>query len=915
VTGSGRGPMEPVRSLARVFRFPFSRRRMQADINAELAFHLETRIEEIMAEQGIPREEAAAEAAVRFGNVASYRRQLRRIDRAAHNRERITELLDMIFREARQSIRSLSRSPSFSIIALLTLALGLGASTAIFAILDGVVLRPLPYPSAGRLIAVGTTWPGVKAGEEYGISSFMYFRFRQSSRALEKLGVYQTDLFALPPANRAPAQRITAVEASASLFGVLGMKPELGRVFNEQDERSIRPAIVLLSHSIWSVRFGRDPGIVGKVIDVGGLSLEVVGVLPKGARLPDRDADIWVPLYLNPSDPPQNNHTLSAIGLMQDGTTVESTYRELDALTRRIVTDYPHVYGSEFMRTTGFALFARSLRDQVIGTEVAKVLWIIFASVLLVLAIAATNVAALFMVRMSARQREIAIRSALGADRGRIAIHCMSESLLLASGAALGAIALASALIKIVLAFAPANLPRLEEIHLDSHGVLFCAAASLLIGVVFGLLPIARTALDIGILRDGRRGLSGSRSQSASRRSLVLLQVALSVVLLVSAGLLAKSFARLRSTRPGFDSHGVLTMSIALRPDRYRSDAQIVGFWRELAERVEAVPGVRSAGGTTSLPLTEEAGCTEVFAQDSRLSDAERDPCVPVLFVAPGYFATMRIPVEGAEPGWNENETGAGTMVISRVLASRLWPGESPIGKTLVISQQRRLAFRIAGIAGDVRADRLEKPPIAAAYFPLAAPASAGPVDRSDFDAIYLHFVVRSDSLDRGKLGAAVRDAASQIDPRVAVAELRSMESIVSSSLARTTFAALLLAIAAAIAMSLSAVGIYGVISYGITERRAELGVRVALGARVLEIMRVVVGEAVRLAVLGAALGDMLALVASRALRSLLYEVSPSDPVVAIGAVVALLCVAIAASYAPARRASAIDPAESLRAD
>jgi putative ABC transport system permease protein len=322
---------------------------------------------------------------------------------------------------------------------------------------------------------------------------------------------------------------------------------------------------------------------------------------------------------------------------------------------------------------------------------------------------------------------------------------------------------------------------------------------------------------------------------------------------------------------------------------------------------------VRSTGGTSSLPLAEEAGCTAVHPVDSRSSEAERDPCVPILFVTPGYFATMRIPVQGSEPPWNE--MGAGTMVISHLLATRLWPGENAIGKTLVVAQRRRLAFRITGIAGDVRADRLEKPPIAAAYFPLAAPAAAGPTDRSDFDVLYLHFVVRSDSLERGTLAAAVRDAAAQIDRQVAVADPRSMESIVSASLARMTFASLLLAIAAAIAMSLSAVGIYGVISYAVTERRGELGVRVALGARVLEVMRVVVGEAVRLTTLGAILGVMLSLVASRALRSLLYEVSPTDPFVAIGAMAVLLCVAVIASYAPARRASAVDPAESLRSN
>jgi putative ABC transport system permease protein len=904
-----------MQKLTRVFRFPFSRRRMRADVDSELAFHIHSRIEEIMSRDGLSLADAEAEATRRFGDVADYRQQLRTIDRQTHLRQQLSEYAQMLRREARQSLRSLRRSPSFSVIAVLTLALGLGACTAIFTVLDRVVLRPLSYPEAGRLISIGTKWPGIRTGEEYGISSYMYFRFRESSRDLENLGVYETEVFALPAANGADAEKVTVVDASASLFPVLGIKAELGRTFNTDDERPLDTSVILLSHMIWLRRFGGDRAIVGKTVDVGGRFMQVIGVLPADATLPNRDGDIWAPLHLDSRELPQNNHVMHAIGLLKSNASIGHAYADLSVLTQRITADFPQVYGEKFMRTTGFGLFVRSLHDEVIGPSVARILWVIFASVALVLAIAATNVAALFLIRMDVQRREIAMRAALGADRALIALHCLSESLLLSAGAAAGALVFAEALLHILLAFAPASLPRLDEIALDTRGVLFCIAAAAITGIAFGVLPLGRATLDVAILRDGGRGLTSSRRQATARRALVMLQVALSVVLLVSAGLMAKSFAKLRAVRPGFAPAGVLTMSISLRPDRYRSDAQIVGMWRELSSRVAALPGVHGTGGTSSLPLTTDAGCTTLLVEESESRAANHSPCVPIVFVSPGYFETMRISVDGEAPGWAENETGSGTMVVSKALAAQLWPGSNAIGKTLVFSQQRRLVFRVSGIAGDVRADGIQKPPSATAYFPLAAPASAGVASRSDFDVNFLHFVVRSDSNDMRQLGTAIRRAAAEIDPQLPVADFGSMESIVAKSMAQTTFTALVLAVAAVIATLLSAVGIYGVISYTVVQRRSEIGIRMALGARFLAIARVVVGQAITLAVVGAAIGLIVATLATRALRSLLYDVSPSDPTIAFGAVFALLGIAVLASYAPARRAAAIDPAEALRTE
>ena len=912
---SRRDPDDGWRGLQRVFRFPSSRRRVREDVDAELAFHLEGRAAELMERDHLTRAEAAEEVERRFGDVDAYRRELGTIDGASHRRAALRERVSTLLRELGQALRSLRRARSFSLLAMFTLALGLGASTAIFTLLDRIVIEPLDYPNANRLIRIGTRWPGIKEGEEYDVSKFMFERFQEQSKTLEHVGIYMYEFFTLPAANGLDAERIMSADASASVFAMLDIRPELGRLFTAQDQVAVDPAVVLLSHELWMRRFGGDRAIIGKTIDLDGRPKEVIGVLPPGVRLPERDVQLWIPLHLDPAEPPFNNHIFSAIGLVKRGASIDQSFRELDGLTRRITAGHPDVYGREFLTKTGFGLFVRPLHDDIVGPEITRSLWIMFASVAVVLLIAAANVASLFLIRIDARRREIALRAALGADRGRLAMHFLSESMLLATGAALGAIALALLLLRVVLVLAPTDLPRLHEVRFDSSSVAFCAIVALLVGLVFGLLPIIRARFVTGTLREGGRGLTGSRTQAAARRTLVIAQVALSVVLLVSAGLLAKSFAQLRAVRSGLDPHGVLSMTIILRPDRYANDAQVLAFWHELARRTAAMPGVTNTGAISSLPFTGEMGCTTVFAEDSPLDPAMRSRCVSTMTVSPGYFATMRIPLKGEEPGWAENESGAGTMVASEKLASRFWPGESAIGHTLVISERRRLEYRITGIAADVRADGLQKPPIEAAYFPIAAPAAAGPSSMSELSGNFLSFVVRSTRDDLPSLGAAIRHAVGEMDSRVPVVDVRAMDAVVAKSIAQSSFMMLLLAIAAAIALALSAIGIYGVISYTVAQRRAEIGIRMALGAKMAQVRGIVVGQSVKLVVLGAAAGMLIAIAAMRVVRSLLFQVSPNDPTVLVGSAAILLLVAFLASYAPARRAAAVDPAEALRAD
>ncbi len=910
------------RGFRRTFRLPARRQHLDADVDAELRFHLEGRVEELMVREGLPRDVAEREARRRFGNVERYRRETRAIDHHTHTRRLGMDTFGDVRRETRTALRTLGRAPTFSLIALVTLALGIGAATAIFTLLDRVVLRPLPYANADRLVRVATSWPvGPMAGRTFGISRYMYHRFGADARTLENLAVYSGDGYLLPAEHGRDAERVLGVDASASLFDVLGFRPALGRLFTADEQRQRESRVVVLTHALWQRRFGGDAAIVGRSIEVGGgARREVIGVLSPGAELPDRKAEFYEPLYLDPAAAPQNHHVFTAIGLVRPGVTTQGAYAELDALTRRITDEYPNVYGTKFLERTGFALTLRTLRDDVVGPKAVRVLWTLFASVGLVLLIAAANVANLFLVRTEARRRDVAVRTALGAGRAQLATHFLSESLLLAAGAALGAAALGWTLLRVVLHYAPATLPRLDEVAFDLRSALFCAAVSLAAGLTFGLMPLPYARLDVPTLRDGGRGLTASRGRRAARRTLVVAQVALAVVLLAAAGLMLKSFGRLRAVRPGFDASDVTTMRLLLLGDRYRTDAQLVAFWHDVTRRVESLPGVTSVGATAMIPLSGDGGCTGVHTDRPGPDGSPRAACVPTLSVTPGYFRTLGIPVRGRATTWADDEAGSGAMVVSRSLAERLWPGENAVGKTLVYSMRRPLRFTVVGIAADVRANGLQQPPIDAAYLPLAPPAAAGPPKGggADMGAASLSLVVRSSAASArtdGQLVAAIRRTLREIDPQVPLMDVEPLEAIAARSIAQTSFTMLLLALSAAIALVLSAVGIYGVISYLVAQRRNEIGVRVALGAPSGRVGRMVVMQSMGMAVAGALIGVVVAAAGGRLLGALLFEVSPTDPVVLTVVPIVLVAIAAVASLAPAWRATHVDPVAALRMD
>ena len=907
----------------RVFQLPFARRRIGRMVDDELRFHIEGRIEQFM-EWGMTREQAEAEARRRFGDYDEYRRQACDIDeRTMRDRNRL-ELLDTLRRELRHAVRALLRTPSFTAIAFVTLALGLGATTAIYTILEAVVLRPLPYPDADRLVSVlhPATVPGT--GEsEWGLSSAGFFYFRRENRTLADLGSYTTGDLAVYGDGEAERARVGLV--SHPVLAVLRATPAVGRLLTAEDDRPNGPHVVMLGYDLWQRRYGGDPRVVGRVIQTSVGPYEIVGVTAKGFNLPKPGpfaeggnlagfrVDLWVPLQLDPNARPVNSHQYFGVGRLKPGATAETARRDLQALAARFPELFPTAYSQGFIDEYNFRVGVKSLRDSVLGDKVARSLWVLFGAVGLVLLIACANVANLFLVRTETRRRESAIRTALGASRSHMAAYYLAESLMLALAAGAAGLLLAHLGIRVLLALAPTDIPRLSEVGLNWTGVAFAAAISLATGVAFGLLPLARAGrVDIDTLREGSRGLSPSPRQRAVRGALVVTQVALALMLLAAAGLMLRSFARLRGVHPGLDPSGVLVFDVGLPQTKYPDHQAAAAFHRELQARLAALPGVRVVGATNSVPLRDfGTGCSVVFREARPYGPDERAPCVATPKATPGFFRALGIPVQGRAPEWSDAEANTGAVVVTKALADRLWPGEDPIGKGINSGGMGKTQgwYRVVGVVPEIRAAGLNRPPTEIVFYP------AVPVPGTWFwQPMYgVSYVVRTAGDNPTALASSIRRVVAELDPTVPLMNVGTMEQVVERSMARTSFIMVLLGLAAGMALLLSAVGIYGVISYVVAQRRGEIGIRMALGARISQVARLVVMQSVRLAVVGVVIGLAGALAGTRVMRSLLYDVSPTDPLVLALVPLVLLAIAAAASFAPARRAARVDPVEVLR--
>ena len=698
--------------IRRVFRLPSTRTRLGTELEAEFRFHLEGRIEDLMRREGLTRSAAEHEARRRFGDFSDYRQQVRVIDDTTYRRRARMELFDVIRREVGQAVRTLWRTPAFTAIAFVTLALGIGATTAIYSVLDSVVLQPLPYRNAARLVAIvhPANVPGT--GESvWGMSAGGYFQFLKQNRTLDDLGGFTTDAFTLT-GSAGDAEQVQVGAVTASVFSALQAHASRGRLVTADDDRPNAPDVVVLSYELWKRRYAANPAIVGSVIQTSEGPRQVIGVAEPGLGLPmpgpfaSREdlaafsVDLWEPLKLNPAGPFYNSHQYTGIARLKPGVTAEQAQADLSRIMTHFTELMPTVYSIGFMRGFHFRVAVTPLKDAVLGPAVVRSLWIMFAAVALVLLIACANVANLFLVRLESKRREAAVRGALGAGRAQMALHYLAESLTLSLAAGIAGLLVARWALPAIMTVAPRSLPRFSSIHFGWSAAAFGIGIAVLAGSVFGLMPAFKASVDVEALRDGGRGQTGSRRQRATRDILVVAQVSLAVVLLAGAGLLLRSFERLRSVQPGLDPRAVLTFQVNLPADRYIQETASQNFHREFSTRLAALPGVTAVGADDALPLRDLGrGCTEVWPPADP-GHGNTGACVATPVFLPDFFKAMGIQVRGRSPTWADVDARTQASVITKSLAERLWPGQNAIGKEINIGDRtmKGAAYKVVGV-------------------------------------------------------------------------------------------------------------------------------------------------------------------------------------------------------------------------
>jgi predicted permease len=819
--------------------------------------------------------------------------------------------MSSVTRELALVVRKLIRTPGFTVIAVLTLAVGIGANTAIFSVVDGVVLKPLPYPDADELVGLWHTAPGLDL-PQFEQSNTTYTLYRERAQSFEEIGLVGRRTMTLT--GEGEPVRLSVGTATASLFRTFRLTPALGRTFSEDEDDPGAPQLAVLSHALWTERFGADGGVLGRGITLDGEPYEVIGVMPAGFRYPNDVTEIWVPHVIGPEDLGLASFSPWAIARLKPGVSVESAAAELNQILPRLPEEYPGEITAGMMANVRMAATINLMKEDVVG-DVGQLLWILLGTVSFVLLIAVANVANLFLVRAEGRQREMAVRTALGAGRGDLIRAYLTESTVLSAVGGIVGIGLALGGVKLLVAMGPENLPRLGEIGVYGSVLIFTGLVSLLAGLLFGAVPALKYGRpNLGVaLKEGGRGGSVGKETHRANNSLVAAQVALALMLLIGSGLMARSFIELRSVHPGFDAENVLTLNLALIPTEIESPEQAAGSFQRLLDDIRGLPGVVEAGASTSLPLQGGWSNNAMVVETRPLQEDEVPPVVRTNMVAPGYFEAMGIRlVEGRTIERRDHERRTGSVVVSRELADRYWPGESALGKRVSPSLSVEVEgetpwFTVVGVVDDVRDDGLAHEPPAMIYYPLV-----GLNGESDWTIGRLFLTIQTSGDPLATL-PAVRERVRALDSRLPVANVGTAADLVRDSAARMSFTLVMLGIAAGVALLLGTVGVYGVISYIVSRRIHEFGIRMAMGAADGQIRSMVVRQGLAVAGIGVAVGLAGGLVLTRLMQALLFGVSATDPLTFGAVSVALLGVSALASYIPARRASAVGPAEALR--
>jgi putative ABC transport system permease protein len=804
--------------------------------------------------------------------------------------------------DIRYAVRSLRRTPGFTLVALITLGLGIGGTTAIFSVVDGILLRPLPYPDSSNLVSVFRVTPNEDRGS---FSAGAFLDYRRSSRSFAALAGYRQDVVNLT--GRSQPVRLYALETTAAFFDVFRVTPLLGRVYSEATDSSAGPRIAVVSESLWRDHLGSDPNVIGSTLRLNGISTTVIGVLRNGFEDP-ADAELWM---LAPREVPTSPipiegdaladrevHYFVAVGRLRPGGSGQETNVELRAIGDRLAREHAATGEAEFARVVSY-------RASLVG-DVREGLLVLFAAVGFVLLIACTNVASLLLARSAARRRELAVRSALGAGRKRLVLQLLIESLVLSfAGGALG-LMLAFWSVEALTAYAPATIPRLNEVSVDLRVAFFAAAATVLVGVAFGVVPAlqgARVQVTDALKDGGRTGTARTNLQ----RALVVAEVALALVLLIGAGLMLTSFSRLRGVDVGFRTTNLVAIGVPLPQARYDAAAQ-TEFYTRLAERLRDTPATAKSAIAFPVPFRgayADAGYR--IEGSSSLSRVERPPA-DLSIVTPGYFATMGIPiVRGRDVAFSDVRGRPKIALINRTMAEREWPGQDPVGKRIVFGAEDPADpnewLTIVGVVGDSRRSDLEHAQATAVYVP-----------HGQFTLPLMAAVVRSEGSE-GAVASAVRDAIRSLDPELPIGDVDLVDQLVDRATGQPRFRAFLIGAFALVALMLAGVGLYGLISYTVAQRVPEIGIRLALGATPRQVGSLIVRQGLGLAIAGVLIGIVGALAATRAISGLLFSVSATDPVVYSMLAALLLLIAGLACYIPARRAMRIDPVSALRAE
>lgn len=890
----------------------FGRRRRYDDIDISIREHIEERADELEAE-GLPRREAEQQARREFGNVALIEERSREVWQWA--------ALESILADARLALRRLRRTPGFAFTVLLTLAIGIGANTAVFTVVDRILLKPLPYPDSGRLVALWLNAPGAGGLSNFSsglqLSTSMYLTFADHNQTFQSIGIWSPGTANIT--GIAEPEQVQGIGVSSGVLETLGIPPAVGRWFNQADQDPRGQKSIILSYGYWQRRFGGNRAVIGRSIQVDSQTRTIVGVMPRGFRIVDHDFDLLVPLALDRHHQILAGFGYNGIGRLQPGVTLEQADADIAHLIPVWMDSWSNGPGSNphYYEVWKIAPNFRSLKQQVIG-NIGGVLWVVMATVSVVMLIACINVANLLLVRAESRQQELAIRAALGAGRARIARELLVESLLLGLLGGAAAVGVAWGALRLLVAIGPAELPRLSEIALDPVSLGFTLLLSILSGLFFGAIPAlkyARTRTSALNLASSRTASTG-RARQRARNILVVAQVALALVLLVSALLMIRTFAALRQVEPGFaDAPHLETLSISI-PDLLVPDVHTVAqMQRRIAGNLAAIPGVTSVGFAADVPMDNNDPDWDTMMVEGKTYQEGSEPLRLFNFVSPGFFQTMGTRfVAGRDFTWDDLNNVQPVIIVSENFARDSWgSAAAAIGKR-VKKYSHSPWQQVIGVVEDVHVHGVDESAPPVIYWPAMFYDRFSPSPALDGLRTVTFAVHSSRTGTDGFLGQ-VQQAVWQVNPNLPLASVQTMQELYSQSMARTSFTLVMLALAGAMALALGIIGIYGVIAYSVSQRTREIGIRLALGAQKGELQWMFVRSALGLAAIGVVLGAGAAAALTQWMKALLFEISPLDPVTYLIVPLVLAAAAALASYLPARRAAAVDPVEALRAE